>query len=336
MKPRRWSTGYCGQSPERPSTTWRTRRTSTSSLRRARDRPVASLRPALAMLGHPESASRHPHLYNTKLHVKDAADLPARSGRTEGVSPAAPVLLAPSRSRTAIPSSLRGSQDARLGQGFIAVERATIEKIDGATGRISWALDLRRHPTGLPRARGMHLWQLPRRGPMPSACRPIPVHRALSIRRGRISSPNIRRCPIAQFRCPMSASTCDASVERVAKHFRSSSSGQAGRLRMLRRGTPLEQWLPAAAGDVRRDQSGGRGRRGIKDAHWVWVYAPITVQGHLKALVHRTGRQGRAPGMPFHFAAGSRARPTSNIPPAPILSCWARSSCWLTTYATSR
>jgi formate dehydrogenase major subunit len=80
-------------------------------------------------------------------------------------------------------------------------------------------------------------------------------------------------------------------------------------------GDALERMAcPAAAGELRRDQSEGRQRSRHQGRRYVWVQSPTKAQIKVKAMV--TERVG--PGttfIPFHFADGGRARTCSRSTP---------------------
>ena len=153
------------------SCTWRTRRTSTCSRMRATDGPGQGrlLRPAMAVLGHAGSqASGHAaalqHQSRTSWTAAarsarasaSSARKAARRHHAEGQPAGRGLLLARTpRSRTAIRSSPRRAQEARLGQGPDAAELAVIQKIggDNAGRRVVVDRSLRRHPARRDEAR---------------------------------------------------------------------------------------------------------------------------------------------------------------------------------------
>jgi formate dehydrogenase major subunit len=311
-----WSTGYCGQSPERLKT----------HMANQKDFDLISLRASAGPAkgdyyglpwpcwGTPEIKHPGTHtLYNTNLHVKDGGGtFRARFGvEREGVS-----LLADgsyslgSEIKDGYPEFNYGVLK-KLGwdQDLSAVERATIEKIGGANpDAISWSLDL---SGGIQRVcldHGvMHYGNAKARANAFGLPDAIPVHREpIYTPRPELVAkyptlPNAR-----QFRMPnIGFDVQKAAVEKgIAKQFPLILS--SGRLVEYEGGgeeTRSNKWLaelqqemfveinPADAAD-----------RGIKDGAWVWVYgAENKSKAKLKALV--TERVGRGvTWMPFHFA----------------------------------
>ncbi len=311
-----WSTGYCGQSPERLKT----------HMANQKDFDIVTLRASAGPAkgdyyglpwpcwGTPEI--RHPGthtLYNTNLHVKDGGGtFRARFGvEREGVS-----LLADgsyslgSEIKDGYPEFNYGVLK-KLGwdKDLSAVERATIEKIGGANpDAISWSLDLSGGIQRVCLEHGvMHYGNAKARANAFGLPDAIPVHREpIYTPRPELVAkyptlPNAR-----QFRMPnIGFDVQKAAVEKgIAKQFPLILS--SGRLVEYEGGgeeTRSNKWLaelqqemfveinPADAAD-----------RGIKDGAWVWVYgAENKSKAKLKALV--TERVGRGvTWMPFHFA----------------------------------
>ena len=311
-----WSTGYCGQSPERLKTHMANQKDFDLVTLRASAGPAKGDYYGLPWpcWGTPEIKHPGTHtLYNTNLHVKDGGGtFRARFGvEREGVS-----LLADgsyslgSEIKDGYPEFNYGVLK-KLGwdQDLSAVERATIEKIGGANpDAISWSLDL---SGGIQRVcldHGvMHYGNAKARANAFGLPDAIPVHREpIYTPRPELVAkyptlPNAR-----QFRMPnIGFDVQKAAVEKgIAKQFPLILS--SGRLVEYEGGgeeTRSNKWLaelqqemfveinPADAAD-----------RGIKDGAWVWVYgAENKSKAKLKALV--TERVGRGvTWMPFHFA----------------------------------
>jgi formate dehydrogenase major subunit len=311
-----WSTGYCGQSPERLKTHMANQKDFDLVTLRASAGPAKGDYYGLPWpcWGTPEIKHPGTHtLYNTNLHVKDGGGtFRARFGvEREGVS-----LLADgsyslgSEIKDGYPEFNYGVLK-KLGwdKDLSAVERATIEKIGGANpDAISWSLDL---SGGIQRVcldHGvMHYGNAKARANAFGLPDAIPVHREpIYTPRPELVAkyptlPNAR-----QFRMPnIGFDVQKAAVEKgIAKQFPLILS--SGRLVEYEGGgeeTRSNKWLaelqqemfveinPADAAD-----------RGIKDGGWVWVYgAENKSKAKLKALV--TERVGRGvTWMPFHFA----------------------------------
>ena len=173
---------------------------------------------------------------------------------------------------------------------------------------VSWSLDLSggiqrvaiEHgcsPYGNGKAR-MIAWNLPD---------PIPVHREVIY----TSRPDLvgkyPTLPDArQFRVPNIGFTrpkirCRQGHRQAVPAY--PEFGPACRIRRRRRGDAFQQVARRIeAGHVRRDQSGGRIARGIKDGGWVWVTgAESNSRTRVKAFV--TERVGKGVAwMPYHFA----------------------------------
>jgi formate dehydrogenase major subunit len=311
-----WSTGYCGQSPERLKTHMANQKDFDLVTLRASAGPAKGDYYGLPWpcWGTPEIKHPGTHtLYNTNLHVKDGGGtFRARFGvEREGVS-----LLAEgsyslgSEIKDGYPEFNYGVLK-KLGwdKDLSAVERATIEKIGGANpDAISWSLDLSGGIQRVCLEHGvMHYGNAKARANAFGLPDAIPVHREpIYTPRPELVAkyptlPNAR-----QFRMPnIGFDVQKAAVEKgIAKQFPLILS--SGRLVEYEGGgeeTRSNKWLaelqqemfveinPADAAD-----------RGIKDGAWVWVYgAENKSKAKLKALV--TERVGRGvTWMPFHFA----------------------------------
>ncbi len=311
-----WSTGYCGQSPERLKVHMANQKDFDLVSLRATSGPAKGDYYGLPWpcWGTPEI--KHPgthQLYNTNLHVKDGGStFRARFGvEREGVS-----LLADgsytvgSELKDGYPEFNYGILK-RLGwdKDLTETERATIEKIGGANpDTVSWSLDLSggiqrvcldhgviHYGNGKARANAFGL---------PDA---IPVHREpIYTPRPELVAkyptlPNAR-----QFRMPnVGFDVQKAAVEKgIAKQFPLILS--SGRLTEYEGGgeeTRSNKWLAELQQDAFIEiNPSDAAERGIKDGAWVWVYgAESNSKAKVKALV--TERVGKGvTWMPFHFA----------------------------------
>jgi formate dehydrogenase major subunit len=311
-----WSTGYCGQSPERLKT----------HMANQKDFDIVTLRASAGPAkgdyyglpwpcwGTPEI--RHPGthtLYNTNLHVKDGGGtFRARFGvEREGVS-----LLADgsyslgSEIKDGYPEFNYGVLK-KLGwdKDLSAVERATIEKIGGANpDAISWSLDLSGGIQRVCLEHGvMHYGNAKARANAFGLPDAIPVHREpIYTPRPELVAkyptlPNAR-----QFRMPnIGFDVQKAAVEKgIAKQFPLILS--SGRLVEYEGGgeeTRSNKWLAELQQEMFVEiNPADAAERGIKDGAWVWVHgAENQSKAKLKALV--TERVGKGvTWMPFHFA----------------------------------
>jgi formate dehydrogenase major subunit len=311
-----WSTGYCGQSPERLK----------SHMATQGDFDVVTLRAASGpnkgdyyglpwpCWGKPEI--RHPGthtLYNTHLHVKDGGGTfrarfgTERDGKT---------LLAEgsysqgSEIKDGYPEFTMGVLK-RLGWDSLltAAERAVIERIGGANvDGVSWATDLSggiqrvcldkgvcHYGNGKARAAA---WNLPD---------PVPIHRE------PIYTPRVDLVPKypalpdgRQLRMPnIGASVQKAAVDKkIANDFPIILT--SGRLVEYEGGgeeTRSNKWLAELQQDMFVEiNPADAAARGIRDGGWVWVTGPESgSKARVKALV--TERVGKGVAfMPFHFA----------------------------------
>jgi formate dehydrogenase major subunit len=344
-----WSTGYCGQSPERLKAHMRNQaKFDLVTLRAPKDDPEVGgdyYGLPWPCWGTPEL--RHPgtaNLYDTSLHVMDGGS-PFRA--RFGVEHEGRTLLAEG-------SYTKGSE---LTDGYpeftIAVlkklgwdgdltpeERAVIERVGGGDiDKVSWSTDLSGgiqrvalshgcHPYGNGKARAK-AWNLPD---------PIPVHRE-PIYTPRVDL--VAKYPTLpdarQFRLPnIGFSVQQAAIEKaVAKSFPLILT--SGRLVEYEGGgeeTRSNRWLaelqqemfveinPADAAD-----------RGVSDGAWVWVTgAENNSKARVKALV--TERVGRGVAfMPYHFGGwfeGEDLR--ANYPPGADPFVLGESANTITTY----
>jgi formate dehydrogenase major subunit len=312
-----WSTGYCGQSPERLKTHMANQKDFDLVTMRAASGPAKGDYYGLPWpcWGKPEV--KHPGtplLYNNTLHVMDGGGtFRARFGvERDGVT-----LLAEgayslgSEIKDGYPEFTMGVLK-KLGwdADLTPEELATIEKIAGGPDKaatVSWSIDLSggiqrvalKHgcvPYGNAKAR-MNAFGLPD---------PIPVHRE------PIYSPRVdlvQKYPTLpdakQFRLPnIGATVQKAAVDKgIAKQFPLILS--SGRLVEYEGGgeeTRSNRWLAELQQDMFIEiNPADAGERGIKDGAWVWVTgAENSAKAKMKALV--TERVGKGvTWMPFHF-----------------------------------
>ncbi|MGB3540126.1 MAG: formate dehydrogenase subunit alpha [Mesorhizobium sp.] len=314
-----WSTGYCGQSPERLKAHMRNQhKFDLVTLRAPKDDPEVGgdyYGLPWPCWGKPEI--RHPgtsNLYSTGLHVMDGGS-PFRA--RFGVERNGETLLAEG-------SYTKGSE---LTDGYPEFTMAVLQKLGwdrdltpeehgiiqtigddmGDIGKVSWSTDLSGgiqrvalshgcHPYGNGKARAL-AWNLPD---------PVPVHRE------PIYTPKVdlvAKYPTypdaKQFRLPnIGFSVQKAAVDKgVAKSFPIILT--TGRLVEYEGGgeeTRSNRWLAELQQDmfveINPDDAAARG---ISDGRWVWVSgAENNVKAKVKALV--TERVGKGVAfMPFHF-----------------------------------
>jgi len=313
-----WSTGYCGQSPERLKAHMRNQaKFDIVTLRAPADDPEVGgdyYGLPWPCWGKPEI--RHPGsaiLYNTSMHVKDGGGtFRARFGTERN---GATLLAEDSFSRgsdlvdgypeftMAVLKKLGWDGDLR------SEERSTIEKIGGNNiDAVSWAIDLSggiqrvcldhgvcHYGNGKARA---NAWNLPD---------PIPVHREpIYSPRPELVAKYPTRPNAREFRLPnLGFSVQQAALERgVARDFPIILT--TGRLVEYEGGgeeTRSNRWLAELQQEMfveinTRDAT----NRGVRDGQYVWVLgAENQARVKVKALV--TDRVG--PGvafMPFHFS----------------------------------
>ena len=323
-----WSTGYCGQSPERLKLHMANQKDFDMKTQRAASGPCKGDYYGLPWpcWGSPEV--KHPGtplLYNTNLHVMDGGGtFRARFGvereekLPDGTTRKVNMLAEGSYS---VGSEIQDGYPEftmavlkKLGwdTDLTPEERAVIERVAGGpepekVDKVSWSTDLSggvqrvamKHgclPYGNGKARA-NAWNLPD---------PIPVHRE------PIYSPRIDliskypTLPDAkQFRLPnIGATVQKAAVEKgIAKQFPIILS--SGRLVEYEGGgeeTRSNKWLAELQQDMFVEiNPGDAAERGIKDGAWVWVTgAENSSKAKVKALI--TERVGRGVAwMPFHF-----------------------------------
>jgi formate dehydrogenase major subunit len=312
-----WSTGYCGQSPERLKAHMRNQaKFDLVTLRAPKDTPEVGgdyYGLPWPCWGKPEI--RHPgtpNLYNTALHVMDGGS-PFRA--RFGVERNGETLLA--EGSYTLGSELTDGYPEftmavlkKLGwdRDLTPEERSVIERVGGdKIDAVSWSTDLSGgiqrvvlshgcHPYGNGKARAV-AWNLPD---------PIPVHRE------PIYTPRIElvekypTLPDAkQFRLPnIGFSVQKAAVEKgVAKSFPLILT--SGRLVEYEGGgeeTRSNRWLAELQQEMFVEiNPADASARGIGDGSWVWVTgAENNSKARVRALV--TERVGKGVAfMPFHF-----------------------------------
>jgi len=308
-----WSTGYCGQSPERLKLHRERQQDFDLVTLRASDGPCKGDYYGLPWpcWGKPEIKHPGTHiLYNTHLHVKDGGGtFRARFG----VERNGATLLA--EGSYSLGSEIKDGYPEftlavlkKLGwdKDLTPDELATIEKIGG--DGVSWATDLSggiqrvcldhgviHYGNGKARA---NAWNLPD---------PIPVHRE------PIYSPRpelVAKYPTLpdakQFRVPNIGMTIQKQVveKGIAKEFPLVLT--SGRLVEYEGGgeeTRSNRWLAELQQEMFIEiNTVDAGDRGIKDGSWVWVLgAENGARARMKALV--TDRVGKGVAWcPFHFA----------------------------------
>ncbi len=312
-----WSTGYCGQSPERIKLHMANQKDFDLVTMRAKDGPAKGDYYGLPWpcWGSPEV--KHPGtplLYNTNLHVMDGGGtFRARFGvERDGVSLLAQGAYSKGSEITDGYPEFTMAVLKKLGwdSDLTAEELATITRVAGSPEKIdtvSWSLDLSggiqrvamKHgcvPYGNAKAR-MNAFGLPD---------PIPTHRE------PIYSPRVDlvakypTLPDAkQFRLPnIGFSVQKAALDKgVAKQFPLILS--SGRLVEYEGGgeeTRSNKWLAELRQDMFVEISPADAQdRGIRDGAWVWVTGSENgSKARVKALV--TERVGKGVAwMPFHF-----------------------------------
>ena len=322
-----WSTGYCGQSPERLKLHMANQKDFDLVTLRAKDGPAKGDYYGLPWpcWGTPEF--RHPGthtLYNTNLHVKDGGGtFRARFGverdepRPDGTTVKVNLLSEGSYSlgsdiKDGYPEFTYGVLK-KLGwdKDLTDAEKTVIERIGGtAPDAVSWAIDLSggiqrvalEHgciPFGNGKARA-NAWTLPD---------PIPVHREpIYTPRADLVAKYPTLPDARQFRVPNIGFTVQKTAvdKGIAKQFPIILS--SGRLVEFEGGgeeTRSNKWLAELQQDMFVEiNPADAAERGIKDGGWALVWGPEMASGkvtRMKALV--TERVGKGVAwMPFHFA----------------------------------
>ena len=286
-----WSTGYCGQSPERLKAHMRNQdKFDLVTLRAPEGRPGGRrrlLRPALAVLGHAgDPPSRHAHpLQHQPAREGRRRHLP-RPLRHRAQGPDAAgrgLLLAGLGAHGRLSRVHHGrAEEARLGQGPDARRSSpTITRIGGDNvDAVSWAIDLSggiqrvclEHGVmhyGNGKARAI-AWNLPD---------PVPIHREpIYSPRPDLVAKYPTRPDARQFRMPnIGFSVQKAAVDKgIAKDFPIILT--SGRLVEYEGGgeeTRSNRWLAELQQDMFVEiNTGDAAERGIKDGQWVWVLGP--------------------------------------------------------------
>ncbi|CAO4173094.1 Formate dehydrogenase alpha subunit (Tat pathway signal) [Methylorubrum populi] len=313
-----WSTGYCGQSPERLKAHMRNQhKFDLVTLRAPKDDPEVGgdyYGLPWPCWGKPEI--RHPGsaiLYNTSLHVKDGGGgFRARFGtERNGQTLLAEDSYSKGSDLTDGYPEFTFGVFKKLGwdKDLTADELATILKIGGEKpDTVSWATDLSGgiqrvcldhgvSPFGNGKARA-NAWNLPD---------PVPVHREpIYSPRPDLVAKYPTRPDERQLRMPNIGFTVQKSVvdRGVAKDFPIILT--SGRLVEYEGGgeeTRSNPWLAELQQDMFVEiNTGDAAERGIKDGQWVWVTGPEnSSKTKVKALV--TDRVGKGVAfMPFHFS----------------------------------
>jgi formate dehydrogenase major subunit len=327
-----WSTGYCGQSPERLKLHMANQKDFDLVTLRASDGPCKGDYYGLPWpcWGTPELKHPGTHtLYNTNLHVMDGGGtFRARFGvervvKTKAVVDGKEVEQETRHNLLAEGSYSLGSeiQDGypeftygvlkKLGwDGDLSeAERATIERIGGANpDGVSWAIDLSGGIQRVAMKHGcIHYGNGKARANAFGLPDPIPVHREpiYTPRPDLVATyptlPNAR-----QFRMPnVGFDVQKAAVEKgIAKEFPLILT--SGRLVEYEGGgeeTRSNKWLAELQQDMFIEiNPADAAERGITDGAWVWVYgaADTKPRARVKALV--TERVGKGvTWCPFHF-----------------------------------
>jgi formate dehydrogenase major subunit len=327
-----WSTGYCGQSPERLKLHMANQKDFDLVTLRASDGPCKGDYYGLPWpcWGSPEIKHPGTHtLYNTNLHVMDGGStFRARFGvervvKTKAMVDGKEVEQEVRHNLLAEGSYSLGSeiQDGypeftygvlkKLGwdTDLTAAERATIEKIGGANpDAVSWAIDLSGGIQRVTMKHGcMHYGNGKARANAFGLPDAIPVHREpiYTPRPDLVAKyptlPNAR-----QFRMPnVGFDVQKAAVEKgIAKEFPLILT--SGRLVEYEGGgeeTRANKWLAELQQDMFIEiNPADAAERGISDGGWVWVHgaADTKPRARMKALV--TERVGKGvTWSPFHF-----------------------------------
>jgi formate dehydrogenase major subunit len=313
-----WSTGYCGQSPERLKAHMRNQsKFDVVTLRAAKDDPEIGgdyYGLPWPCWGTPEF--KHPGtpvLYNTNLPVKEGGGtFRARFGvERDGTS------LLSDGSYSQASEIKDGYPEFTLGvlkklgwdKDLTAQEMAIIQQVNSTNpDAVSWAIDLSGGiqrvaidhgciPYGNGKARTV-AWNLPD---------PIPVHREpIYTPRPDLVGKYPTRPDAQQFRVPNLGFTVQKTAidNAIVKHFPLILS--SGRLVEYEGGgeeTRSNKWLAELKQDMYVEiNPADAAERGIKDGAWVWVTgAEYNSKARMKALV--TERVGKGVAwMPFHFA----------------------------------
>ena len=322
-----WSTGYCGQSPERIKAHMQNQgKFDIVTLRAPKDNSDVSgdfYGLPWPCWGKPEL--RHPGspiLYNTNMHVKEGGGtFRARFGvvqevkKADGTSEKINLLAEGSYSQGSTITD--GYPEFNFGVlkklgwdgDLTAAERAQIEKQGGANpDAVSWSTDLSGGIQRVCMERGViHYGNGKARAVAWNLPDPVPVHREpLYTPRVELVEKYPTRPDGRQFRMPnIGLSVQKAAVEKgIAKQFPIILT--SGRLVEYEGGgeeTRSNKWLAELQQDMFVEiNPADASERGIRDGGWVWVTGPENAsKARVKALV--TERVGKGVAfMPFHFA----------------------------------
>lgn len=313
-----WSTGYCGQSPERLKAHMKNQhKFDLVTLRAPKDDPEVGgdyYGLPWPCWGKPEIKHPGTHiLYNTSLHVKEGGGtFRARFGtERNGATLLAEDSFSKGSDLTDGYPEFTFGVFRKLGwdKDLTADELATIQRIGGSNpDAVSWATDLSGGiqrvcldhgviPFGNGKARA-NAWNLPD---------PVPVHREpVYSPRPDLVAKYPTRPDERQFRMPnVGFSVQKAAVDRgIAKQFPIILS--SGRLVEYEGGgeeTRSNPWLAELQQDMFVEvNTADAAERGIKDGQFVWVHGPEnTAKAKVKALVTDRVAKGVA-WMPFHFS----------------------------------
>jgi formate dehydrogenase major subunit len=322
-----WSTGYCGQSPERLKLHMANQKDFELVSLRAKDGPAKGDYYGLPWpcWGTPELKHPGTHtLYNTNLNVMDGGStfrarfgverevkLPDGSTRKDNLLAEGSYSLG-SEIKDGYPEFTYGVLK-KLGwdNDLTAAEKAVIERIGGNNpDGVSWSIDLSGGIQRVAMAHGCihygngkaraNAWNLPD---------PIPVHREpIYTPRPDLVAKYPTRPDAKEFRVPNAGFTVQkTAVEKgIAKQFPLILT--SGRLVEYEGGgeeTRSNKWLAELQQDMFIEiNPADAAERGIKDGAWVFVWGPEMESGkatRMKALV--TERVGKGvTWCPFHFA----------------------------------
>ena len=321
-----WSTGYCGQSPERLKSHMANQKDFDMLTQKATTGPNKGDYYGLPWpcWGTPEF--KHPGtplLYNTNLSIKEGGGtFRARFGveREE-------TLPDGSKRKVSLLGNGYYSKDSEIKDGYpeftlgvlkklgwdkdlTEAELAVINKINPTDAGRGVLVDrpVGRHPARRRSSTAASRTATARRAPMRSACR-TPSRRiaSRSTRRGPNWSPSIRRCRMpCSSGCRTSASTCRRRRSTRASPSQFPLILTSGRLVEYEGGgeeTRSNKWLAELQQDMFIEiNPADAAERGIKDGGWVWVTgAELDSKARMKALV--TERVGKGvTWCPFHFA----------------------------------
>ena len=321
-----WSTGYCGQSPERLKSHMANQKDFDMLTQKATTGPNKGDYYGLPWpcWGTPEF--KHPGtplLYNTNLSIKEGGGtFRARFGleREETLPDGTQAQGQPARQRLLLQGlrdqgrlsgvHARRAEEARLGQG---PDRGRAggdqqDQPDQRRTRCPGRSTCRAASSASRSSTAASRTATARRAPMRSACR-TPSRRTASrsTRRGPNSSPSIRRCrtPCSSAMPNIGFDVQKAAVDKgIAKNFPLILT--SGRLVEYEGGgeeTRSNKWLAELQQDMFIEiNPADAAERGIKDGAWVWVTgAELDSKARMKALV--TERVGKGvTWCPFHFA----------------------------------